>query len=426
MNASTIQQQQPTSNEVAHESNVRSYSRVFPATFARGQGAVLADEAGNEWLDFLSGAGALNYGHNHPVLKAALMRYIECNGVVSSLDLQTAAKHDFLAALGEVLLGPRRLDYRCQFCGPTGTNTVEAALKLARKATGRRGVVSFSNSYHGMSAGAMSASASFRRRKEQYLSPDWVTFLPFDGFTGLDDELGFTRAMLTAPGSGISAPAAFIVELVQGEGGVNIASTRWVQEIRRLASELGAVFIVDEIQSGCGRTGRFFAFEHHDIVPDLVCVSKSISGLGLPMGLLLIAPQLDVWMPGEHNGTFRGFNYAFVTAAEALRHFWADPHFAAALANRSEQLYALLASLAAEFPDRIVRVNQLGMIAGVRMAGGAMASQVQQHCFGHGLIVETSGPDAATLKLLPPITIGAAELERGLTLLHDGIATLAA
>ncbi|RKP52536.1 diaminobutyrate--2-oxoglutarate transaminase [Trinickia fusca] len=408
-------------NEPAQESNVRSYSRVFPAVFSRAQGAVLCDEAGNEWLDFLSGAGALNYGHNHPTLKAALLRYIEQDGVVSSLDLHTSAKHDFLAALGDIVLKPRGLDYRCQFCGPTGTNTVEAAIKLARKATGRKGVISFSNSFHGMSTGAMSASASFRRRKEQYLNPDWVTFLPFDGFTGMDDELSFVRAMLTSQGSGINAPAAFIVELVQGEGGVNIASTRWVQEIRRLAKELGAVFIVDEIQSGCGRTGRFFSFEHHDIVPDLVCVSKSISGLGLPMGLLLINPELDVWAPGEHNGTFRGFNYAFVTAAEALRHFWADPSFVDTLAARGKQLDGLLKTLKQAFPQSIASVSHMGMIAGVRLAGSAVASTVQQHCFDNGLIVETCGPDGATLKLMPPINIGEPELEQGLSILHAGI-----
>ena len=407
--------------ETVRESTVRSYSRVFPAVFSRGEGSLLVDDAGREWFDFLSGAGALNYGHNHPVLKQALVNYIESNGVVSSLDLHTSARHDFLVALNQILFAPRNLNYLCQFCGPTGTNTVEAALKLARKVTERKGIVSFSNSYHGMSAGAMSASASFRRRKEQYLNPDWVTFLPFEGFTGLDDEIEYIRAILKKPGSGVSAPAAFLVELVQGEGGVNIASTQWVKQIYQLAKELGALFIVDEIQSGCGRTGKFFSFEHHDIVPDLVCVSKSISGLGLPMGLLLIEPGLDVWEPGEHNGTFRGFNYAFVTATEALRHFWADEAFTEALTSRGRRLHMLLTEIRSAAPDQIRSINHVGMIAGIRMSSTKEATAVQQRCYDNGLIVETCGTDAATLKLLPPIIISDQDLDGGAAILKEAI-----
>ncbi len=413
------------SSRTALESNVRYYSRLFPRSFAQGRGSVLVDEHGDEWLDFLSGAGALNYGHNHPVLKAALLQYIESDGVVTSLDMSTTAKQDFLVALEEVILEPRQLSYVCQFCGPTGTTTVEAALRLARKATGRHGVVSFSNSFHGMSNGARSASASFRRRDEESLSPDWVTFLPFDGFTDVEDEVRLIRSMLTKAGSGVAAPAAFIVELVQGEGGVNVASQTWVQEIAQLARELGSLLIVDEIQNGCGRTGRFFTFEHYGIVPDLVCLSKSISAMGMPMGILLIAPGLDVWRPGEHSGTFRGFNYGFVTAAAALRHLWADPRFQEMVTRRGDQLGALLAKLRLEFPDRVQAVRHLGMIGGLQMVDAEQATAVQQHCFAHGLVVETCGPDSATIKLLPPINVEAADLERGGVILRAAIEALA-
>lgn len=404
-----------------YESEVRSYCRSFPGVFARGEGSYLYDRDGRGWLDFLCGAGALNYGHNHPVLKGALLRYIERNGLVSSLDLHTGAKEEFLTALNDVILRPRGLRYRCQFCGPTGTNAVEAALRLARKATRRAGVIAFTNSYHGMSAGAMAVTSSYRRRDDRHVSADRVTFVPFEGFTGEKVELGFVRRMLTGKGSGIGLPAAIIVELVQGEGGVNVASTPWVREIAALAKELGAVLIVDDIQAGCGRSGRFFSFEHHGIVPDLVCLSKSISGYGLPMSVVLIDPALDVWEPGEHTGTFRGFTYGFVTGAQAFRHFWSTPSFARTLAVRAGELGEHVRGLLVESRGRITAVRQLGLIVGIEMIDAGVASAVQRACFARGLIVETCGPGANTIKLLPPLTVGAEELGAAVEILSAAI-----
>lgn len=404
------------------ESEVRTYCRVFPAVFAKGDGAFLYDSEGRRWYDFLSGAGSLNYGHNPPALKAALIDYIAENGVVSSLDLRTEAKNRFLASLDEVILRPRGLDYKVQFCGPTGANAVEAALKLACKATGRSGMVAFSNSYHGMSAGAMSVTASFRRRKEQYLNPAWVQFFPFDGFTGLRDELAMLRAMLTTKGSGISPPAAIVVEPVQGEGGVNVASAAWLRELRDLATELGSVLVFDEIQAGCGRSGRFFAFEQSGVKPDMVCLSKSISGMGLPMSLVLMDPALDVWSPGEHNGTFRGFNYAFVTGSAALRHFWSDERFVRRLDARCAQLRESLDGVRADFPEKVLRLSVLGMFAGLQLRSEAHAAAVQQACFAAGLIVERCGPQSDTIKLLPPIVIDEGDLASGLRILAEALA----
>lgn len=403
------------------ESEVRSYCRVFPAEFCRGEGVFLYDTQGRRWYDFLSAAGSLNYGHNPPALKAALLRYIEADGVTTSLDLHTHAKRAFLDTLEQVVLRPRGLDYKVQFCGPTGANAVEAALKLARKATGRHGVVAFSNSYHGMSMGAMSASASHRRRNEAYLSPNWVDFLPFEGFTGLPQELEFARRLLRTRGSGIAPPAAIIVEPVQGEGGVNIASPAWLAGLRELADELGAVLIFDEIQCGCGRSGRFFSFEHAGVRPDIVCLSKSISGMGLPMSLLLLAPRLDVWLPGEHNGTFRGFNYAFVTAAEALRHYWADPAFREELQARGAELAAALQGWRRDFPRHVLRASSQGLFAGIQLASEAVAREVQQACYDTGLIVERCGADSDTLKLLPPVVVSREELDAGLRILGEAL-----
>ena len=302
--ATTVEKYQENGSGKAHatgtevferyESNIRTYCRSFPALFARGEGRYLFDNQGRKWLDLLSGAGSMNYGHNHPVLKQALIEYIEANGIVNSLDLSTTAKSEFLRALNEVILEPRGLEYRCQFCGPTGTNVVEAALKLAKKITQRKGVVAFSNSYHGMSAGSMAISSSQGRySSEPYFNSERVTFMPFEGFSGCEEEIKLIRSMLTLKGSGIQAPAAFILEIVQCEGGINIPSVEWVRQIAALAKEMGALLIADEIQTGCGRTGKFFSFEHFGIVPDLVCLSKSIGGMGSPMSILLINPAHD-------------------------------------------------------------------------------------------------------------------------------------
>lgn len=403
------------------ESEVRSYCRVFPAEFCRGEGVFLYDTQGDRWYDFLSAAGSLNYGHNPPQLKSALLNYIESNGVANSLDLHTQAKRTFLEAFDEVILRPRSLNYKVQFCGPTGANAVEAALKLARKVTGRKGIVAFSNSYHGMTIGAMSVSASHRRRNESYLSPNWVDFFPFDGCTGLPNELDFLRKLLLTKGSGVAPPAALIVEPVQGEGGVNIASSAWLAGLRELADELGALLIFDEIQCGCGRSGKFFAFEHSDVRPDIVCLSKSISGMGLPMSILLLAPKLDVWKPGEHNGTFRGFNYAFVTATAALSEYWAAPNFKTELETRGAEVHATLSSWRQDFRRDLVRVSALGMFAGIQLASTEIAQAVQQTCYKDGLIIERCGPESDTLKLLPPVVISREELDAGLCILRTAL-----
>lgn len=406
------------------ESNVRVYCRHFPLVADRGEGARVTDRDGRTWIDFLSGAGSLNYGHNHPVLKAALMGYIERNGIVNSLDLHTTAKAAFLAAFEEHVLEPRGLSYRCQFCGPTGTNAVEAALKLARKATSRRGVVSFTNSFHGMSAGAMAVSSSARFAGERHLAGGIVTFMPFDRFTGQEGELAMMRKMLTTRGSGITEPAAIVLELVQCEGGVNIASREWALEVQSLAREIGAVLIVDEIQTGCGRTGTFFCFEQYGIVPDLVCLSKSLSAHGAPMSLLLIKPSLDLWEPGEHNGTFRGFNYAFVTAEAALRHLWGGEEFPRELAERRRELHRRLDALERAHAGHVLEVRKIGMLAGIKLHRPASAGVLQKKCFQRGLIVETCGPRGDTVKLMPPLTVPADDLARGLDCLEECLGEL--
>ncbi|MCA3503015.1 MAG: diaminobutyrate--2-oxoglutarate transaminase, partial [Rhodobacter sp.] len=306
------------------ESRVRSYSRSWPTVFVRAQGAHVWDDNGRAYIDFFAGAGSLNYGHNPPSMKKLLIEYLAEDGVVQSLDAFTAARAQFLEALREVILRPRALDYRVQFPGPAGTTAVEAALKLARIATGRTNVVCFTNSFHGMSLGALAASGNRYKRAASGAPLGNCTFLPFDGFLGPEtDSASILRRMLLEPGSGIDPPAAILLETVQGEGGVRVASDGFLQAVATVAKEAGALLIIDDIQVGCGRTGEFFSFESAGLRPDLVCLSKSVSGYGLPMALLLIGPSLDVWEPGAHSGTFRASNPAIVTATEALN-YWRD------------------------------------------------------------------------------------------------------
>lgn len=307
------------------ESNVRSYCRSFPTTFARAEGAELFNREGKRFIDFFAGAGALNYGHNEPHLRDELVKYIMSGGVTHSLDMATEAKVAFLESIESRLLKPRGLEYKVLFPGPTGTNAVETAVKLARKATGRTEVLAFTNAFHGMTLGALALSGNAEKRAGAGVPLPFTSRAPFASY-GTDDidTLRHLRTLLEDGSSGVDLPAAIIVETVQAEGGVNVASDKWLRGLAKLTKELDILLIVDDIQVGCGRTGGFFSFERAGIKPDIVCLSKSLSGFGLPLSLVLLREELDVFEPGEHNGTFRGHNLAFVTARAALERYWQD------------------------------------------------------------------------------------------------------
>lgn len=398
------------------ESNVRSYCRSFPALFTTASGSHLTDEHGRTYLDFLAGAGALNYGHNHPRLKQALVDYVLSDGVTHGLDFHTAAKTAFLEAFERQVLVPRGLPYVVQFTGPTGTNAVEAALKVARRVTGRSGIFSYMGGYHGHSLGGLAATANREHRAAAGLSLHDTTFLPFPGSCGTLDTHAYLRMILTDGHSGVEVPAAIIVETVQAEGGVMIAPTAWLQELRAICDEHQIVLIIDEIQTGCGRTGPFFSFERAGIVPDIVTLSKSISGLGLPMSLTLIKPELDIWKPAEHTGTFRGHQLAFVTATEALSVF-DEERLAARTAAHGCRIASFLDTHIHPIDARIAS-RGIGLIWGIDLAAidasGAFAKRVSARCFEQGLIIERVGRNDTVLKVLPPLTITAEELEDGL------------
>ena len=400
------------------ESQVRSYCRNFPAKFSRASGARLFDADGEEYIDFLAGCSSLNYGHNHPSLKQALMDYIAGDGLAHGLDLETEAKEAFLQAFEEIVLEPRGLDYVVQFPGPTGANAVEAALKIARKVTGRTNVIAFTNGFHGCTLGALALTGNSHHRGGSGLPLHGVTRMPFDGYygAGIDTAAQIDR-MLSDPASGIDAPAALIVETVQGEGGLNVASNIWLQDIARIAHKHGALLIVDDIQAGIGRTGSFFSFEPADLSPDIVTMAKSISGFGLPMALTLIRRDLDIWEPGEHNGTFRGNCHAFVTARAALELFWRDDAFEKSVRDKSMILRGHLDALSRKYGGRAVAVKGRGMMMGIDVKSGAAAGSIVKECYDNGLVIETSGAEDEIVKCLAPLTIEEGELLQGLGIL---------
>jgi len=401
------------------ESEVRGYCRSFPTVFSQARGARLSDEDGREYVDFFSGAGALNYGHNDPTQKKALIEYLADDGIVHSLDMATSAKAEFLDTLETRILVPRGLDYRIQFPGPTGTNAVEAALKLARKVTGRETIVSFTNAFHGMTLGSLAITGNAFKRRGAGVPLTLGDTMPFDGYLGDDvDTLDYFEALVADEGSGVDTPAAVILETVQAEGGINVASAEWLQRLDRICRDHGILLIVDDIQVGCGRTGPFFSFERANVEPDLVCLSKSLSGYGLPLAILLIRPDLDVWDPGEHNGTFRGHNPAFVTARVALDTFWRDDALSQQTAARAQTVRARLEAIVETTEGFEAEVRGVGLIQGLACEEPAAAGRICRTAFERGLIMETAGPEGNVAKVMPPLTIDEISLKEGLEILE--------
>lgn len=405
----------------AFESEVRSYCRSFPIVFERAAGSRLYGEDGREYLDFFSGAGTLNYGHNNPLLKERLIEYLQSDGITHALDMATSAKRELLRSFQDLILEPRGLSYKVQFPGPTGTNAVEAALKLARKVTRRTNVLFFHNGYHGMTLGSLAVTGNASKRRGAGVPLQNATPLPFDGAPGVEDSIGYLAGLLENTSSGVDFPAAVIVETIQAEGGVNVAGMPWLRRLAELLHRHGVLLIVDDIQVGCGRTGTFFSFEPAGIQPDIVVLSKSISGFGLPMALVLMKPELDVWSPGEHNGTFRGNNLAFVTGAHALRLYWQDDTFAREVARKSARVRARFEAIAGRYPELGIEVRGRGLIQGLRFATAELAQRISRSAFERGLVIETAGPKDEVLKLLPPLVIDDADLDQGLGIIEDAL-----
>lgn len=403
------------------ESNVRGYCRAFPVVFTKAQNALLTDSEGKEYIDFLGGAGTLNYGHNNPKFKQALVDYINSDGMTHGLDMHTNAKQAFLESFQQRILKPRKMEYRVQFTGPTGTNAVEAALKIARKNTGRHTIVSFTNGFHGVTQGSVAVTANQKYKESVGMPLPGVQFMPYDGYLGDFDTLEYFEKALEDQSSGLGHPAGVIVECIQGEGGLNVASKAWMLRLQEICRRYDMVLIVDDIQAGCGRSGTFFSFEDFGIEPDVITLSKSLGGYGLPMAIVLLKEQLDSWKPGEHNGTFRGNNHAFITARQALEHYWSDDQFSRDVQKKAAHLQARLKEIQAKHGGQLKHKGK-GIMQGLEFKSGDMADAVTELAFKRNLVIETSGSEGQVVKVLAPLTIENEVLDRGLDILSGCIA----
>ncbi|MES1934851.1 diaminobutyrate--2-oxoglutarate aminotransferase [Salinisphaera hydrothermalis C27AD] len=410
------------------ESEVRGYVRSFPTEFKTARGNRMTDVDGHEYLDFFSGAGALNYGHNDRDMEAALLDYIKSGGINHGLDMATEAKTRFMETFEEIILKPRKLDYKFQFPGPTGTNAVEAALKLARKYTGRSGMIHFTHSFHGMTLGSTSVTSNAAIRNSAGVGLSDTTTAAFDGYyRDGRDTIADLEALLADSFSGVDKPAAVIVETVQGEGGIYAAGFDWLREVARVCREHDLLFIVDDIQAGYGRTGPFFSFEPAEIQPDIVTLAKSISGMGSPMSLVLMRPEIDVWDAGEHTGTFRGNNHAFVTGATALEKFWRDDQLTRHVDEQGERIRTRLQEIIDKHDGFDGEVRGRGFFIGLDCAEPDHGNAVIKQCFERGLIMETTGPGDRVIKVMPPLISTAEDIDEGLAIIDDAIgAALAA
>jgi diaminobutyrate-2-oxoglutarate transaminase len=401
------------------ESNVRYYCRRWPAVFSTAHGSTITDENGVSYLDFFAGAGALSYGHNNPIFVEVAIDHLRAGKVLHSLDTFTVEKRRFLEALQRHVLIPRQLDMVVQTVGPTGATAVEAALQLAQRITGDRGVVGFAGGYHGMTYRAASISASLAGRETSAHLKDFVALPYVENVSDEDLELLARTLRSDVNGQRIGA---LIIEPTQGEGGARPFDPAYLRAIREQCRELGVLVIADEVQAGVGRTGPFFSFEGTGLDPDIVCLSKSISGLGLPMAINLVRRELDTWAPGEFSGTFRGNNLAFATSAAMLETYWADCNLEKGTESRGHIVRSTLEELAREFGRGTFKVRGNGLLQGLDVADTALATNISKAAFERHLIVETCGAGDTTVKMLPPIIIDEDELTDGLARLGDSVA----
>ncbi|MCS4262570.1 diaminobutyrate aminotransferase [Pseudomonas protegens] len=430
------------------ESNARSYPRRIPLALKRASGIHVEDVEGRRFIDCLAGAGTLALGHNHPVVIAAIQQVLADELPLLTLDLTTPVKDQFVQDLFGLLPEALAGEARIQFCGPTGTDAVEAALKLVRTATGRSTVLSFQGGYHGMSQGALSLMGSLGpKRALAGLLNNGVQFLPFPydyrcpfglgGAEGVKVNLHYLENLLTDPEAGVALPAAVIVEAVQGEGGVIPADLEWLQGVRRITEKAGVALIVDEIQSGFGRTGKMFAFEHAGIIPDVVVMSKAIGG-SLPLAVMVYRDWLDTWQPGAHAGTFRGNQMAMATGSAVMRYLKEHrvPEHAAAM---GERLREHLLILQRDFPQ-LGDIRGRGLMLGVELVDPAgvpdaqghppqharLAPLVQRECLKRGLILELGGRHGAVVRFLPPLVITAAQIDQVAQIFSKAVAAAVA
>lgn len=409
-----------------YESEVRSYCRNFPAVFTTAKGPFLYDEQGKEYIDFFCGAGGLNYGHNNDYIKEKIVEYLQSDGVMHALDMYTAPKREFIEFYEEKILKPRGVNYKIQFPGPTGTNAVEAALKLARKVKKRQNVFALMGGFHGMTLGSIALTTDAASRAGAGVVLNNVTHIPAPYmFPGLD-TLEYIETILTDDHSGVEKPAAIVLETVQADGGINPFDVEWLRGIRDICDRHDILMIVDDIQVGCARTGWFFSFERAGIVPDIVTQSKSIGGYGMPFALVLFKPELDKWEPGEHNGTFRGYQLSMIAAKAGLE-VMLNEHVEEQVREKEKIIAEAMEEIKAIAPD-MIKTRGIGFVWGVDLwrydHDGKASKKVLDECFKNGLIVERVGRGNTVIKVMPELLIDETTLRKGLEILKNSIKTV--
>ena len=404
-----------------YESEVRSYCRNFPAVFTKAKGSYIFAEDGKEYIDFFCGAGALNYGHNNDYIKSRIIDYLESDGIIHSLDMFTSAKRDFIEFFESKVLEPRGFNYKIQFPGPTGTNAVEAALKLARKVKKRNNIFAFMGAFHGMTLGSLSMTTDRDSREGAGVVLTDVTHIPTPYMFPELDVLKYMQTLIDDDHSGISKPAAVFVEPVQADGGIHVFSVEFLKGLREFCTRNDILLVCDDIQVGSARTGTYFSFERAGIVPDIVTLSKSIGGYGMPFALVLFKPELDVWNPGEHNGTFRGSQLSIVAAKAGLEIMLND-NIEAEVIRKGE--------IIAEYLGKVKEINESFDVRGIGFMWGvdcnkvkpdAVSRAIVKECFENGLIVERAGRNNDVVKLMPCLLADDETLKKGLDIFVNAV-----
>lgn len=405
-----------------HESEVRSYCRHFPTVFSRAKGSKLFDELGNEYIDFFCGAGAVNYGHNNNYIKPKLIEYLESDGIMHALDMYTTPKRDFISYMQDNILKPRGLEYKIMFPGPTGTNAVEAGLKLARKVKGRSNVFALMGCFHGMTLGALALTTDQGARKGAGVKLNDVTHIPAPYMYPELDTIEYMQRLLDDDHSAVEKPAAVVIETVQAEGGIQVLEVEYLKRLRKFCDDNDILLMIDDIQVGCARTGTYFSFERAEIQPDIFVMSKSIGGYGLPFALTLFKPEIDKWTPGEHNGTFRGNQLAFVAAKAGLE-FMLNEKIEEKAQNSGEIIKEYIEKEILPLDSRL-QLRGIGMIWGIEFENipvEGLSEKVTEKAFDRKLIVECAGRKNSVVKLMPPLVIEKEVLLEGLARLKGAV-----
>ena len=404
-----------------YESNIRSYCRKWPVEFVSAKGSIYKDTEGNEYIDFFDGAGALNYGHNPDYIKEKLIKYLESDGIVHALDMYTVPKENFINYFEEKILKPRKLDYKIAFPGPTGTNSIELALKLARKVKQRPYIWAFTGAFHGMTLGALALTTESAARKAAGVPLNYTVHIPAPySMGGNFDSIAYMEQLLSDDHSGYEKPAAIIIETVQQEGGIHVFSKEFLTDLRALCDKYDILLICDEVQIGCSRSGTFFSFERADIVPDIVCMSKSIGGYGIPFAVTLFKKELDVFKPGEHNGTFRGCQLSMVAGLAALE-MTVEQDIPAQVRRKEKIVKEYLDKEIKPLLKRKMEIRGIGLSWGIEFNDGKLARAVLDKCFEKKLIIELAGSYDSVLKIMPSLVIEDELLLKGLNIVKESI-----